>query len=256
MHDPWRGLRQFTSARIALGRAGASLPTQAVLDFALAHAQARDAVHANLDWQALTHRVSPLLGTPIDVESQATERALYLRRPDLGRVLSMASAQRLDAMPVRGQDLAVVVGDGLSASAVAAHAAPFLASLMPRLSQLGLSMTPPVFARGARVALGDDIGERLGVCAVAMLIGERPGLSSPDSLGVYFTFAPARGRMDADRNCISNVRTEGLSYELAAFKLSWLVREALRRGISGVTLKDESDTLLQDVRATPPMLTA
>ncbi len=256
MHDPWRGLRQFTSARIALGRAGASLPTEEVLGFALAHAQARDAVHASLDWHALAQQVSPLIGPPIDVESQATERALYLRRPDLGRVLSAASAQALDAVPRQAWDLAIVIGDGLSASAIATQAAPFLASLAPRLNQLGLSVAPPVFARGARVALGDEIGERLGVRAAAMLIGERPGLSSPDSLGAYFTFAPVRGRTDADRNCISNIRSEGLSYELAAFKLTWLLREALRRGISGVTLKDESDTLLQDGRATPPMLTA
>lgn len=255
MHDPWRGLRQLTSARIALGRTGASLPTKAVLDFALAHAQARDAVHASLDWQALARHVAPLLGTPIDVESRATERALYLRRPDLGRVLSAASAQTIDAMPRQAWDLAIVIGDGLSASAIATQAVPLLASLAPRLSRLGLSVAPPVFARGARVALGDDIGERLGARAVTMLIGERPGLSSPDSLGAYFTFAPARGRTDAERNCISNIRGEGLSHELAAFKLSWLVREALRRGVSGVALKDESDTLLHGGSAAPPMLT-
>lgn len=254
--DPWQNLRAFTPARIALGRAGGSLPTREVLRFAMAHAQARDAVHATVDWDGLMSALSADLGTPLRVESRAVERALYLRRPDFGRQLSAASAHGLAlTRPAAAADLAIVIGDGLSAAAVNAHAAALVAALVPRLAALGLSLAPVVLASGARVALGDDIGARLGVRAVAMLIGERPGLSSPDSLGVYLTLGPRVGCTDADRNCVSNVRAEGLSYEAAAFKVTWLLREALRRGLTGVALKDDSDTLLA-AGASPPMLTA
>lgn len=253
--DPWQNLRAFTPARIALGRAGGSLPTREVLRFAQAHAQARDAVHAAVDWEALVAALPVALGVPLRVESRAVERALYLRRPDLGRQLSAASAHGLaQARSAAAVDLAIVIGDGLSAAAVNAHAAALVAALVPRLADLGLTLAPLVLASGARVALGDDIGARLGVRAIAMLIGERPGLSSPDSLGVYLTLGPHVGRTDADRNCVSNVRAEGLSYESAAFKVTWLLREALRRGLTGVALKDESDTLLGAGTA-PPMLT-
>ena len=253
--DPWQNLRAFTPARIALGRAGGSLPTREVLRFSQAHAQARDAVHARVEWEALAKALPPELGPPLHVESRAVERALYLRRPDFGRQLSAASAQRLvQARPAAGADVALVIGDGLSAAAVNANAADLVKALVPRLQALGLTSAPVVLARGARVALGDDIGARLGVRAVAMLIGERPGLSSPDSLGVYLTLGPRAGCTDADRNCISNVRAEGLGTEAAAFKITWLLREALRRGLSGVALKDESDTLLE-AGAPPPLLT-
>ncbi|MDX2201355.1 MAG: ethanolamine ammonia-lyase subunit EutC [Hyphomicrobiaceae bacterium] len=251
--DPWSGLGRLTPARIALGRAGGSLPTGEVLKFGLAHAQARDAVHARLDVEAMRVRLAALTGHCLTVESQAVARDVYLRRPDLGRRLSAASQESLAAIPATGADLGLVIADGLSARAVEAHAAPLVAALMPRLEALGLAVAPAVVALGARVALGDEIGARLGVKAVAVLIGERPGLSSPDSLGVYLTLAPRRGRTDAERNCISNVRAEGLSHELAAFKLAWLVREALRRGLSGVELKDDSDRLLEAGRPPPAL---
>lgn len=251
--DPWAGLARLTPARIALGRAGASLPTGEVLKFSLAHAQARDAVHARLDAAALQRALEAVLGPAIAVESQANDRALYLRRPDLGRTLTARSANDLKAGASGPVDLAIVIGDGLSARAVHAHAVPLIAALMPRLAALGVKIAPPVVALGARVALGDEIGAIMQAKVVAMLIGERPGLSSPDSLGVYLTFDPRPGCTDAERNCISNVRAEGLSYDLAAFKIAWLLREALRRGLTGVELKDDSDLLLEAGKPPPAL---
>jgi ethanolamine ammonia-lyase small subunit len=242
--DPWAKLARWTPARIALGRSGASLPTREVLGFALAHARARDAVHAPFHAEAIAHVLAALGLEALEVASEATERALYLRRPDYGRRLAPASRERLARRQAQPADLALVVGDGLSAAAVHAHAVPLVAAFLPLARKLDVSLSPIVIAQGARVALGDEIGPLLGARAVAVLIGERPGLSSPDSLGVYLTYAPAPGRTDAERNCISNVRAEGLSYGLAAFKLAWLVREALRRSLTGVGLKDESDLAL------------
>jgi ethanolamine ammonia-lyase small subunit len=248
--DPWVRLGRWTPARIALGRSGASLPTREVLEFALAHARARDAVHTALDVQAIRDQLAALRLESLEVVSDAPDRAVYLRRPDYGRRLAGASRAMLDGLPQqKGCDLALLIGDGLSAAAVHAHAVPLLAALLPRAADLQLS--PVIVARGARVALGDEIGERLRARAVAVLIGERPGLSSPDSLGVYLTFAPRVGRSDAERNCISNIRAEGLSYQAAAFKLAWLVREALRRGLTGVDLKDESDLALPAAAPVP-----
>lgn len=252
--DPWKDLAKWTSARIALGRAGASLPTREVLSFALAHAQARDAVHAALNAESICADLRAMGLTCLAVESQAIARDLYLRRPDKGRILAEGSARAVSALRPPAVDVALVIADGLSATAVNAHAINFLTALLPRLAALQMSVTPIIVARGARVALGDEIAERMGARAVAVLIGERPGLSSPDSLGVYLTFDPKPGRMDAERNCISNVRTEGLDYDLAAFKLTWLLREAFRRRLTGVALKDESDTLLASGQL-PPMLT-
>jgi ethanolamine ammonia-lyase small subunit len=242
--DPWAKLARWTPARIALGRAGASLPTREVLGFALAHARARDAVHAAFDGGLIARGLVELGLATIEVASDATERALYLRRPDYGRRLSRDSRAELERRAAEPVDLALVVGDGLSAAAVHAHAVPLVAAILPHVKALQLSLAPVVIARGARVALGDEIGALLRARLVAVLIGERPGLSSPDSLGVYLTFAPKPGRSDAERNCLSNVRTEGLGYELAAFKLAWLAREALRRALTGVALKDESDLAL------------
>jgi ethanolamine ammonia-lyase small subunit len=253
--DPWAALARRTPARIALGRSGASLPTREVLGFALAQARARDAVHAALDVDALQQRLADMQLQTIAVASDAAAgaRSLYLRRPDYGRRLSVESRQRLATLSAppaaSGPDLALVIGDGLSAAAVKAHAAPFLAAFLPHAAAQGLSLSPVVVATGARVALGDEVGVLLKVRAVAVLIGERPGLSSPDSLGVYLTYAPKPGRSDAERNCISNIRTEGLAYDLAAFRLAWLVREALRLSLTGVALKDESDTALASVLA-------
>ncbi len=239
--DPWNRLRGLTPARIALGRTGSSLPTREVLAFALDHARARDAVHAAFDAQALAGRIEALGFATLTVESAAGDRATYLRRPDLGRQLSHDSRARIRHT---SPDLCIVVADGLSSAAVHAHAAPLLAALQPHIAQAGWTAGPVVLAHQARVALGDEVGERMGARMTVLLVGERPGLSSPDSLGAYLTFGPRVGRTDAERNCISNIRPAGLSYEQAAFKLAWHVREALRLGLTGVALKDESDLAL------------
>jgi ethanolamine ammonia-lyase small subunit len=236
--DPWSHLAAFTPARIALGRAGPGQPTRAVLDFALSHAKARDAVHAPFAAEATAAQVEALGLSALRVESAAPDRATYLRRPDLGRRLSDAARARL-IPPKGGCDLAIVIADGLSSAAVHAHAGPLIASLLPRLQ--GLSLGPVAVARQARVALADEVGEALGARLALILIGERPGLSSPDSLGAYLTFAPKRGRSDAERNCVSNIRPQGLGYEEAAFKIAWLIGEARRLALTGVALKDESD---------------
>jgi len=235
-----RDLRHLTPARVGLGRAGASLPTSALLEFTLDHARARDAVHAELEFSAIAAGLDALGLQTLQVSSCAQSRKDYLRRPDLGRKLDAAS-QDLLASGRRGPcDLAVVIGDGLSPSAVNAHAVELVRSLMPRLGSGGIALGPVVIASGARVALGDEIGALLGARMAAMLIGERPGLSAPDSLGAYLTFAPKAGCTDAMRNCVSNIHSSGLSYEEAAFKIAWLVREGLARQITGVALKDES----------------
>ena len=243
--SPWSGWRAATPARLALGRAGNAMPTDETLRFGWAHAMARDAIHAPLDAEALTQTLGADGWLVERVHSRAADRTTYLRRPDLGRQLDDADAQRLQEKFMRGAgpapcDLCFVVGDGLSSLAIERHAVPLLRALRPHLPE-GLRLTPIVIALQARVALADDIGESFGATLSVMLIGERPGLSSPDSLGIYLTHTPRRGRQDAERNCISNVRPEGLVYELAAYKLAWLIREASRRGLSGVVLKDESD---------------
>ncbi|MGU3492503.1 ethanolamine ammonia-lyase subunit EutC [Xanthobacteraceae bacterium A53D] len=249
--DPWQGLARHTPARIALGRTGASLPTQEVLKFALAHAQARDAVHTPFDAAATAEQVRALGFETLEVASAAPARDTYLRRPDLGRRLSEESRAGLAGRKSPPVDLALVVADGLSSAAVHAQAVPFLAALKPWIAREGWATAPVVIAREARVALGDEAGALLNARAVLVMIGERPGLSSPDSLGLYLTLGPKVGLTDAARNCISNVRAEGLSHEAAAFKLAWLLKEAFRRSVTGVDLKDESDDLLVDGR--PPL---
>lgn len=242
--DPWATLAGLTPARIALGRVGASLPTREVLAFALAHAQARDAVHAALDVPSLANGLADLGLTTLRIASQARERALYLKRPDLGRELSPASRTLLEGVAGPVCDIALMIGDGLSATAVNAHAPQLVGHLTPYLDRLGLTLAPVCLAEGARVALGDAIGAVLGVRIVVVLIGERPGLSAPDSLGVYVTYDPRPGRTDAERNCISNVRPEGLAPAAAAAKLAWLIETALLRKLTGVALKDESEGTL------------
>jgi ethanolamine ammonia-lyase small subunit len=237
-------LRQFTPARIGLGRAGDSLPTRALLDFDLAHARARDAVHAAIDAEAVAREVSESgFGDALIVSSQAGDRMEYLLRPDLGRALDTLSRERLSAGRSSEPALAVVIADGLSAIAPARHALSLLREVRAGwgllLSDFWKNVTV-VVANRARVALGDEIGERLGAEAVVVLIGERPGLSSPDSLGIYLTWAPRVGRSDAERNCISNVRPEGLPYQEAARRLVYLLCEARRLQLSGVALKDDS----------------
>lgn len=245
-NDPWLALRRLTQARIALGRSGASVPTHAQLAFQLAHAQARDAVHTELDDAALSESLRELGQECVTVHSAATDRQMYLQRPDLGRKLDDASRAALTAAagPAGGVDLSVVIADGLSARAVAQNALPFLRLLLPRLSKDGSpdgwSLATMVIASQGRVAIGDEIAAALKARAVLVLIGERPGLSSPDSMGLYLSWAPRVGMADAERNCISNVRPAGLSYESAADKLHYLLTEARRRGLSGIALKEEA----------------
>jgi ethanolamine ammonia-lyase small subunit len=236
----WTRLRAATPARIALGRVGNTLPLGEVLRFQLDHARARDAVHAPFDAAALAAALAPL--RTIVVASAAGDRATYLRRPDLGRTLSDDStavlAQAVAADPaLAGCDVAIVVGDGLSATAVTAGAAALVRALVAELR--GLTLAPVVIARGARVALGDAIGAALAARVVLVVIGERPGLSIADSLGIYMTHDPRPGRADSERNCISNIHGhDGLSPAAAAATLGRLLRESLRRGLSGVDLKD------------------
>ncbi|MCO7626279.1 ethanolamine ammonia-lyase subunit EutC [Pseudomonas fluorescens] len=252
--NPWLELRRLTPARIALGRTGTSLPTSAQLDFQFAHAQARDAVHLPFDHAGLSAQLSERGRDSLLLHSAATDRNSYLQRPDLGRKLSDTSEQSLrdyaQANP-GGVDLAIVVADGLSALAVHRHTLPFLTRLEEQMSADGWSLAPVVLVEQGRVAIGDEIGQLLGAKMVVMLIGERPGLSSPDSLGLYFTYNPKVGLTDAYRNCISNVRLEGLSYGMAAHRLLYLMREACRRQLSGVNLKDEAQvqTLESDTSA-------
>ena len=239
--DPWQQLKRFTRARIALGRAGSSLPTKEVLDFGMAHAMARDAVHLALDADALAATLQAAGFSACQVHSRAPDRASYLLRPDLGRRLDDASLETLQAIkPSSAVELQIVVGDGLSSLAVERHVLPLLEEIRLYMPA-EWTLAPIVIASQARVAIGDEIGAALGARMVAMLIGERPGLSSPDSLGIYLTYGPKVGRSDAERNCISNVRAEGLDYAAAARKTLWLVNEALRLKLSGVGLKDESD---------------
>lgn len=237
--NPWQEWRLATPARLALGRAGAGMPTDETLRFGWAHAMARDAIHAALDVASLEALLRAGGWEVAQARSRAPDRPTYLRRPDLGRRLDADDAVLLRQRGV-ACDICFVIGDGLSSLAVERHAAPLLTALRPHLPG-GLRIGPVVIAQQARVALADEAGEALGAALVVMLIGERPGLSSPDSLGIYLTHAPRCGRSDAERNCISNVRPQGLGYAAAAFKLAWLMREALRRGLSGVALKDESD---------------
>jgi ethanolamine ammonia-lyase small subunit len=240
-------LRELTPARVALGRSGASVPTAALLDFTLDHARARDAVHAAFDPNALILALGGLSLGAVGVCSRAGDRKNYLRRPDLGRRLDQASVQLVaERSGTSACPLAIVIGDGLSPTAVHAHAIELMRALLARLNAAQIEIGHVVVASGARVALGDEIGEILGARMVLMLIGERPGLSAPDSLGAYLTFAPKVGRSDAERNCVSNIHRAGLGYQDAAFKVAWLVREGLARQVTGVALKDESgDETLQ-----------
>ncbi len=241
--DPWAALRLATPARIGLGRVGDTVPLRPVLDFQLAHAAARDAVHAELDPDAIIAALAPQ--PVLSVRSAAPDRPTYLRRPDLGRALDPACRAVLEDAARGAVDCVFVVADGLSAVAVTNHAAALLAHCWPRLAHFTLA--PVVVATQARVALGDAIGSILRARLCIVLIGERPGLSVADSLGAYITFGPVVGRRDSERNCISNIHGRGgLSYAEASGKLCWLINEALRLGATGISLKeaDGSPTLL------------
>ncbi|WP_310374980.1 ethanolamine ammonia-lyase subunit EutC [Rhodoferax ferrireducens] len=248
--NPWQALRSLTAARIALGRTGISLPTKPQLDFQLAHARARDAVHLPLDTAQLAQDLGAVLpGHPdaLQLASAAPDRSTYLQRPDLGRRLDAVSHGKLAEryLPVVPFDLALVVVDGLSALAIAQNAAPFIHALLQRLGTEDWSLAPTTIVTQGRVAVGDEVGQLLGAKAVVVLVGERPGLSAPDSMGLYLTWGPRVGLTDAARNCISNVRPEGLSYFDAAYKLHMLLRESRRRQLSGVDLKDETVDALE-----------
>ncbi len=248
--NPWRTLREHTDARIGLGRAGVSLPTSELLAFQLAHARAIDAVHLPLDVEQLRGDladVAGLAGAPLTLRSQATDRALYLQRPDQGRRLDAESRATLTegAGATAASTIALVIVDGLSSRAVQLNTAPFLTALCAELAAdktRDWTLSPPCIVEQGRVAIGDEIGELLGADVVLVLVGERPGLSSPDSLGVYMTWAPRLGMNDASRNCISNIRPAGLRYPEAARRTLYLLQEARRLGLSGVHLKDRSES--------------
>lgn len=240
--DPWQSLRACTPARIGLGQTGTSLPTNEVLQLGLAHAQARDAVHCPTDFTSLSTALVAAGFRTLKVSSQAEDRRTYLLRPDKGRLLSDAS-QRMLEKEVPAPRLVVVIADGLSSSAIHDNALPVLQALREQYDT-DWSHTPVVLAEQARVALGDCIGEALSATFCVMLIGERPGLSVADSLGAYITWQPQKGRMDSERNCVSNIHAKGLSAAEAAHKIAWLLHEAARIQQTGVHLKDLSDTSL------------
>lgn len=231
--DPFARFRAVTRARIGLGRAGDSLPIRAVLDFQLAHARARDAVHGHVDFSAMAERIGATQAV-VRLKSRAADRPTYLARPDLGRRVDPAALMLVE----KGDwDVAFVIADGLSAAAVEAHAEIVLSACLRRLGDL--KVAPVILGEQARVAFGDEVGEKLGARMVVVLIGERPGLSVPDSLGAYLTFGPKVGRRDSERNCLSNIHADGLAHETAADKIVWLIREALRLGLTGVDLKED-----------------
>jgi ethanolamine ammonia-lyase small subunit len=241
-----RRLRSLTAARVGLDRSGVSLETRDLLDFQRCHAQARDAVHSRLGAVALAASLEEISATEVlRLHSAAPDRATYLQRPDLGRKLDEASIKQLASLTLPSSSntsrLALIVADGLSALAVERHAAPLIKELLPRLE--GWQLAPLCVVEQARVAIGDPIGHALGAQISVVLIGERPGLSSPDSLGAYVTWAPRQGRTDAERNCISNIRAEGLTYAQAAAQLSYYLTEARRRQLTGVALKEQSHAL-------------
>lgn len=237
--DSWDFLKSFTSARIALGKSGQSVPTQPMLQFQLAHAQAKDAVYAPLDTNKLMARLQNLGLGAIELQSQASHRNEYLKRPDLGRKLSENSKKNLQKIAAESCQLAIVIADGLSATAIQHHALPFLEKFVPLCNDADWKIAPVALVAQGRVAVGDETAFLLGAKMVAVLIGERPGLSSPDSMGIYFTYEPAPGLTDESRNCISNIHANGLAYETAALKLFYLATRARELGLSGVGLKDE-----------------
>ncbi|MFC0268514.1 ethanolamine ammonia-lyase subunit EutC [Kushneria aurantia] len=243
--NPWRTLSRHTDARIGLGRAGGSLPTAPHLEFQLAHARARDAVHLPLDSETMMATLNERFSQVVRLQSRAQDRGEYLRRPDLGRLLSDDSREQLAAMQVEQCDLSISVVDGLSARAIHEHAATLLDRLLPPIRERGWHIGPLALVEQGRVAIGDPIGEALGARMGVVLIGERPGLSSPDSLGVYFTWQPRSGRRDSERNCVSNIRPRGQSFEAATTLILYLLDEASRRELSGVELKDDSEVASQ-----------
>ncbi|MDD2888035.1 MAG: ethanolamine ammonia-lyase subunit EutC [Aliarcobacter sp.] len=250
IENPWALLREYTDARIGLGRSGVSIPTSHSLEFQLAHAQAQDAVHLPLDVEYVVEQINnnnlnPETYLPILLHSQAINRTVYLQRPDLGRKLNGDSAETLKKINLNKDepfDLSIVIVDGLSSLAIKENAVNFIERLLSALTNDNQKwkIAPFTIVQQGRVAVGDEVGELLKAKISLVLIGERPGLSSPDSLGLYLTWNPKTGLTDASRNCISNVRSEGLSYEEAVKKTMYLLKESRRLELSGVNLKDRT----------------
>lgn len=255
--DPWQAIKKHTSARVGIGRAGHSLPTHEWLRFQMDHANARDAVHIPLDLEKLIDDL-PVENYVLRLSSQAATRDMYLQRPDLGRRLGEVSHQRLTEFS-KGQPFparaAIVIADGLSSTAVQQHAPAMVEQIMEALAEHKFTLAPLCVVSQGRVAIGDEIGQLLDVELLILLVGERPGLSSPDSLGIYYTFKPKRGRQDAERNCISNIRPGGLTYEEATDKLMWLILRSIQMQVSGIQLKDQSEALVSpdDSRHSEPV---
>lgn len=242
--DPWEKLKQFTDARIAIGRAGCSIPTRPLLDFQLAHAQARDAVYQELNVEKVENELNQAHLETLCVQSFTTDKQLYLKRPDLGRFLDDESKHVLSDYQKNHKnnaqyDVCIVIGDGLSALAIEENAIAFIHSLTEFIHAEDWSLAPIVIATGSRVALGDEVAEIFNAKMLVMLIGERPGLSSPDSMGIYYTWEAKSGCLDSKRNCISNIRPAGLSIPIATQRLMNLMRQSKILGYSGVKLKDE-----------------
>lgn len=241
--DPWAFLRAYTAARIAQGRTGHSLPTSALLAFQLDHARARDAVYSVLDTAALSDQLNAIHPGALLLHSQAADRQTYLQRPDMGRKLNLASRANLQSGEnLTGFDLCIVIADGLSATAVNTHAVALVSGLIGEAHALRWSVAPVCVVEQGRVAIGDEIAHELQAGLLVVLIGERPGLSSPDSLGAYLTYGPRPGLTDESRNCVSNIRPAGLPYEFAVPKIMYLLTEMKHRRLSGVTLKDDMPT--------------
>jgi ethanolamine ammonia-lyase small subunit len=236
-------LEAYTAARLAIGNTGTAIPTKASLDFNLAHANARDAVYSAMDADQLTQQLEDLKLSTLALKSRATDRSQYLQRPDMGRKLSDDSLALLKHQ-ITGADIAIIIADGLSALAVQQNAFNLLKLLLPMLSAAKLTVAPVCLVQQGRVAIGDDIGDSLKAKLSIVLIGERPGLSAADSMGIYLTYQPKVGLTDDARNCISNIRPGGLSYHQAADKLFYLITEAFKRKLSGVKLKDDAPAML------------
>jgi ethanolamine ammonia-lyase small subunit len=235
--DNWHKLKEYTNARIALGRAGNALPTNEVLQFRMAHALAKDAISTEIDILNIIEDTKNIGLTAIFTQSLITNTSEYLRNPNKGRVLNDQSSIRLEDYPEKKADLCIIIADGLSAEAVNLHAIKLIEQLIPKLKIKNIA--PVIIVKYGRVAISDEIGEILESSIALILIGERPGLSSPTSMGAYITFNPKKGNTDEKRNCVSNIQPEGLSYELAALKLAYLIDQMLHRKISGVHLKDD-----------------
>ncbi len=243
--DAWQFLQNYTPARIARGRAGHSIPTSELLKFQADHAQARDAVYSSLDILQLNESISKAFDLQIlTLKSEIKNRTQYLQRPDLGRTLSQQSREELMGVNDSESDICFVIADGLSAQAVNQNALPILENLIPRIKEINWKIAPICLVEQGRVAVADEIGFLLKSEIVVILIGERPGLTSPDSMGTYITFRPNVGLTDESRNCVSNIRPEGMNFEMATDKILYLLTEMKYKKLSGVTLKDEYDKIV------------